>query len=176
LVDKAVARSQMKLATAVAKYDLVATGLADGVVSQDKARVITQALDAVENDPAASAGDLIPAEKLLVDYATQLTANELKIVGRRILTEIDPERFEAAEAKALQREEEHAKRRSYFQSRDNGDGTIDIHARDSRAVGMRLHWRPCEGGGFTRCHRLVKARGGPPAARTPSHGPNPPRN
>jgi hypothetical protein len=138
LVDKAVARSQVKLATAMTKYELVADGLAEGVVSQDKARVITQALDAIENDPAASAEDLVLAEKLLVDYATGLTANELKIVGRRILAEIDPERFEAAEAKALQREEELAQRRTFFSSRDNGDGTIDIQARVSRAVGMRL--------------------------------------
>ncbi|MEU0269650.1 DUF222 domain-containing protein [Nocardioides sp. NPDC006303] len=138
LVDKGVARSQVKLAAAVSKYELVAASLAEGVVSQDKARVITQALDAIETDPAASGEDLILAEKLLVDYASQLTANELKIVGRRILAEIDPERFEAAESKALQREEEHAQRRTFFSSRDNGDGTIDIHARVSRAVGMRL--------------------------------------
>ncbi|SDL30058.1 protein of unknown function, partial [Nocardioides sp. YR527] len=46
LVDKAAARSQIKLAAGVAKYDLVAAGLAEGVVSQDKARVITKALDA----------------------------------------------------------------------------------------------------------------------------------
>ena len=138
LVDKGVARSQVKLAAAVAKYDLVAAGLAEGVVSQDKARVITQALDQIEADPVAGAEDLVLAEKLLVDHATRLTANELKIVGRRILAEIDPERFEQAEAKALQREEEHAQRRTFFSSRDNGDGTIDIHARVSRAVGMRL--------------------------------------
>ena len=138
LVDKAVARSQIKLAAGVATYELVAAGLAEGVVSQDKARVITQALDAIENDPAASCEDLALAEKLLVDYASQLTANELKIVGRRILAEIDPERFEQAGAKALQREEEHAQRRTFFSSRDNGDGTVDIQARVSRAVGMRL--------------------------------------
>ncbi|MFE7227067.1 DUF222 domain-containing protein, partial [Nocardioides sp. NPDC057577] len=127
-----------KLAAGLAKYDLVAAGLAEGVVSQDKARVITKALDAVETDPAASAEDLALAEKLLVDYASWMTANELKIAGRRVLAEIDPARFEQAEAKALQREEEHAQRRTFFQSRDNGDGTIDIHARVSRAVGIRL--------------------------------------
>ncbi|NGN91960.1 DUF222 domain-containing protein [Nocardioides sp. KC13] len=138
LVDKAVARAQIKLAAGVAKYDLVAEGLAEGVVSPDKARVITKALDAIETDPAASSEDLVLAEKLLVDYATRLTANELKIVGKRILAEIDPERFEQTEAKALQREEERAQRRTFFQSRDNGDGTIDIHARVSRAVGVRL--------------------------------------
>ncbi|MFI5624845.1 DUF222 domain-containing protein, partial [Nocardioides sp. NPDC051685] len=107
-------------------------------VSQDKARVITQALDAIETDPAASGEDLVLAEKLLVEYATRLTANELKIIGKRILAEIDPDRFEQAEAKALQREEERAQRRTFFSSRDNGDGTIDIHARVSRAVGVRL--------------------------------------
>ncbi|MFD7073772.1 DUF222 domain-containing protein [Nocardioides sp. NPDC059952] len=138
LVDKGVARSQIKLATSVAKYELVAAGLAEGVVSQDKARVLTQALDNLATDPAVSAEDLALAEKLLVDHATQLTANQLKIAGRRILVEVDPERFEAAEAKALQREEEHAARRTFFSSRDNGDGTIDLHARVSRAVGMRL--------------------------------------
>ncbi|WP_328531852.1 HNH endonuclease [Nocardioides sp. NBC_00368] len=138
LVDKAIARSQIKLAVGVAKYDHVAAGLAAGVVSQDKARVITKALDAIATDPAASAKDLVLAEKLLVDHATRLTANELKIVGKRILAEIDPGRFEAAEAKALHREEERAARRTFFSSRDNGDGTIDIQARVSRAVGVRL--------------------------------------
>ncbi|MEI7056281.1 DUF222 domain-containing protein [Nocardioides sp. CCNWLW239] len=138
LVDKAEARSQIKLAAGVAKYDLVAAGLAEGVVSQAKAHVITRALDAVEADPAASVEDLVLAEKLLVEYATVHTANELKNIGKRILVEVDPERFEAAEAKALQREEERAARRTFFSTRDNGDGTIDIHARVSRAVGMRL--------------------------------------
>ncbi|MBG6097687.1 HNH endonuclease signature motif containing protein [Nocardioides luteus] len=138
LVDKAVARAQVKLAASVAKYERVAAGLAAGEVSQDKARVITKALDAIEADPAASTEDLVLAEKLLVDYATRLTANELKVVGKRILSEIDPERFEQAEAAALHREEELAARRTFFTSRDNGDGTIDIHARISRAVGVRL--------------------------------------
>ncbi|TQL67261.1 HNH endonuclease [Nocardioides albertanoniae] len=138
LVDRGVGRGQVKLASAVARYELVAAGLAEGVVSQDKARVITKALSAIEADPAASAEDLVLAEKLLVDHATRLTANELKIVGKRILAEIDPERFEAAESKALQREEEQAQRRTFFRARDNGDGTVDIHARVSRAVGMRL--------------------------------------
>ncbi|MFE6511028.1 DUF222 domain-containing protein [Nocardioides sp. NPDC057767] len=138
LVDKAIARSQIKLAVGVAKYDLVDAGLAEGVVSQDKARVITKALAAIATDPAASAEDLVLAEKLLVDHATRLTANELKIVGKRILSEIDPERFEQAEAAALHREEELAARRTFFTSRDNGDGTIDIQARVSRAVGLRL--------------------------------------
>ncbi|GGU15849.1 HNH endonuclease signature motif containing protein [Nocardioides albus] len=138
LVDKKTGRAEVKFAAAVSRYELVAAGLAEGVVSQDKARVITKALEAVEADPAASREDLLLAEKLLVDYATQMTAEDLKNVGKRILFEVDPERFETAEAKALQREEEAAQRRTFFQSRANGDGTVDIHARVSTAVAIRL--------------------------------------
>jgi hydrogenase maturation factor len=138
LVDKKIGRAEVKLAAAVGKYELVAAGLAEGVVSQDKARVITKALEAIETDPEASTENLILAEKLLVDYATQMSASKLEIIGKRILVEVDPERFEAAEAKALQREEEHAQRRTFFTSRANGDGTMDIHARVSYAVGHRL--------------------------------------
>ncbi|MEU0312456.1 DUF222 domain-containing protein [Nocardioides sp. NPDC006273] len=138
LVDKKVGRSEVKLAAGVARYELVAAGLAEGVVSPDKARVIVKALEAVEADPEASAESLILAEKLLVEYATEWTAAKLEIIGKRILFEVDPERFEAAEAKALQREEERAQRRTFFTARANGDGTVDIHARVSNAVGMRL--------------------------------------
>ncbi|GGU43444.1 HNH endonuclease signature motif containing protein [Nocardioides albus] len=138
LVDKKIGRSEVKLAAAVSRYELVAAGLAEGVISQDKARVIVKALEAIEADPAASRENLVLAEKLLVDNATQMTAEDLKNVGKRILFEVDPERFEAAEAKALQREEERAQRRTFFTSRANGDGTVEIHARVSNAVAMRL--------------------------------------
>ncbi|MFJ2755625.1 DUF222 domain-containing protein [Nocardioides sp. NPDC087217] len=138
LVDKAVARSQVKLAAAVAKYGLVAAGLAAGVVSQDKARVITQALDKIEADPVASSEDLALAEKLLVDYATRLTANELRIVGRRILREIDPARFEDAEAKALLAEEERAQQKTALRVWDNHDGTIGFDGVLPTSMGMRF--------------------------------------
>ena len=85
------------------------------------------------------AEDLILAEKLLIDYATRMTANELRGIGRRILAEIDPARFEEAEAKALLKEEERAQRHTFFHSRANGGGTVDIHARVPYAVGVRLH-------------------------------------
>ncbi|MBC7275924.1 HNH endonuclease signature motif containing protein [Nocardioides sp.] len=138
LVDKKVGRSEVKLAAGVARYELVAAGLAEGVVSQDKARVIVKALEVIEADPEASTENLVLAEKLLVEYATEMTATRLEIIGKRILFEVDPGRFEAAEAKALQREEERAQRRTFFTSRANGDGTVDIHARVSNAVGHRL--------------------------------------
>ncbi|MFD7076799.1 DUF222 domain-containing protein [Nocardioides sp. NPDC059952] len=138
LLDKGVARSQIKLATKVAKYDLVAAGLAEGVVSLDKARVITRALDKVHADPVASAEDLALAEKLLVDYATQLTANELRIVGRKILTEVDPARFEDAEAKALLAEEERAHQKTALRIWDNHDGTVGFDGVLPTSIGMRF--------------------------------------
>ncbi|WP_406029589.1 HNH endonuclease [Nocardioides sp. NBC_00163] len=138
LVDKAVARSQIKLATSVAKYDLVAAGLAEGVVSQDKARVITKALEKIETNPVASSEDLIMAEKLLVDYATHLTANELRIVAKRILREVDPVRFEDAEAKALLAEEERAQQKTALRVWDNHDGTVGFEGVLPTSMGMRF--------------------------------------
>jgi hypothetical protein len=138
LVDKAAARSQIKLAAGVAKYDLVAAGLAEGVVSQVKARVITKALDKIVADPVASAEDLVLAEKLLVDYATHLTANELRIVGKRILAEVDPVRFEDAEAKALLAEEERAQQKTALRVWDNHDGTIGFDGVLPTSMGMRF--------------------------------------
>ncbi|MGY0537611.1 HNH endonuclease signature motif containing protein [Nocardioides sp. YJ-D4] len=159
LVDKSVARSQVKLATSVAKYDLVADGLAEGVVSQDKARVITQALDKIEADPVASGEDLVLAEKLLVDYAGRLTANELRIVGRRILREIDPARFEDAEAKALLAEEERAQQKTALRVWDNHDGTVGFDGVLPVSMGMRFK-RLVEAWAQPRKQQLV-AKGAP---------------
>ncbi|MEU4450303.1 DUF222 domain-containing protein [Nocardioides sp. NPDC023903] len=138
LIDKGVARSQIKLAASVAKYEHVAAGLAEGVVSLDKARVIVKALDKIEADPVASVEDLVLAEKLLVDYATRMTANELRIVGKRILAEIDPVRFEDAEAKALLAEEERAQQKTALRVWDNHDGTIGFDGVLSTSIGMRF--------------------------------------
>ncbi|SDL01546.1 protein of unknown function [Nocardioides sp. YR527] len=138
LLDKAVARSQIKLATKIATYELVADGLAQGVVSPDKARVITKVLDKIEADPVASSEDLTLAEKLLVDHATRLTANELAIVGRKILTEIDPARFEDAEAQALLAEEERAQQRTALRVWDNHDGTVGFDGVLPVSMGMRF--------------------------------------
>ena len=78
------------------------------------------------------------AEKLLVDYATRLTANELRIIGRRILAEIDPARFENAEAKALLAEEEHAHQKTALRIWDNHDGTIGFEGRVPLSIGARF--------------------------------------
>ncbi|MFE4002810.1 DUF222 domain-containing protein [Nocardioides sp. YIM B13467] len=159
LVDKAVARSQIKLAASVEKYELVAAGLADGVVSLDKARVITQALDKIEANPVTSAEDLVLAEKLLVDYADRLTANELRIVGKRILAEIDPARFEDAEAKALLAEEERAHQKTALRVWDNHDGTIGFDGALPTSIGMRFK-RLVEAHAQPRKQQLV-AKGAP---------------
>ncbi|MFE7227316.1 DUF222 domain-containing protein [Nocardioides sp. NPDC057577] len=138
LVDKGPARSQLKLATRVANYDLVAAGLAEGVVSLDKSRVITQALDKIKTDPVTSGEDLALAEQLLVDYARTLTANQLRIAGKRILVEIDPVRFEDAEAKALLAEEERAQQRTALRVWDNHDGTVGFEGVLPVSMGMRF--------------------------------------
>ncbi|GGU13914.1 DUF222 domain-containing protein [Nocardioides albus] len=155
LVDKGAARSQIKLAVAVARYELVAAGLAEGVVSQAKAKVITKALDKIKTDPIATGEDLVLAEKLLVEYATQMTANELRIVGKRILVEVDPVRFEDAEAKALLAEEERAQQKTALRVWDNHDGTIGFDGVLPTAIGMRFK-RQVEAWAQPRKQQLVE--------------------
>ncbi|MEU0316555.1 DUF222 domain-containing protein, partial [Nocardioides sp. NPDC006273] len=138
LVDKGAARSQIKLATAVTRYELVAAGLVAGEVTEAKARVITKALDKVDADPVATGEDLVLAEKLLVDYATQMTPKELRIIGKRILVEVDPVRFEEAEAKALLAEEERAQQKTALRMWDNGDGTVGFDGVLPTSIGMRF--------------------------------------
>ncbi|MER6971246.1 DUF222 domain-containing protein, partial [Nocardioides sp. NPDC000445] len=73
-----------------------------------------------------------------VDYASRLTANELRIVGRRILREIDPARFDDAEAKALLAEEERAQQKTALRVWDNHDGTIGFDGVLPTSMGMRF--------------------------------------
>jgi hypothetical protein len=170
LIDKGVARSQIKLATRVAKYDLVAAGLAEGVISQDKARVISQALDQIETDPVASREDLALAEKVLVEEADRLTANELRIAGKRILTRVDPVRFEDAEAKAVQAEEERAQQKTALRIWDNHDGTVGFDGVLPVSVGMRFK-RMVESYAQPRKQQLVdKGAPLPPWERLLGHG------
>ena len=138
LVDKGAARSQIKLAASVAKHELVSAGLAVGEVSEAKARVITKALGEIEANPVATGEDLVLAEKLLVDYATRLTANELRIVGKKILREIDPARFDGAEAKALLAEEERAQQKTALSVWDNHDGTVGFDGVLPTSIGLRF--------------------------------------
>ncbi|MGH3349054.1 MAG: DUF222 domain-containing protein, partial [Nocardioides sp.] len=159
LVDKGAARAQIKLAAQVSRRDLVAAGLAAGEISQDKARVITKTLADIETNPIATGEDLTLAEKLLVDYATTLTANELRTVGRRILAEIDPARFENAEAKALLAEEERAQQKTALRVWNNGDGTIGFDGVLPVAIGARFKTQ-VEAWAQPRKQRLV-AKGAP---------------
>ncbi|MGH3351777.1 MAG: HNH endonuclease signature motif containing protein, partial [Nocardioides sp.] len=89
-------------------------------------------------NPIATGEDLTLAAKLLVDYATTLTANELRIVGKRILAEIDPARFEDAEAKALLAEEERAQQKTALRVWNNHDGTIGFNGVLPISIGARF--------------------------------------
>jgi hypothetical protein len=170
LIDKGIARSQINLATRVAKYDLVAASLAEGVVSQDKARVITQALDAIDADPAATGEDLALAEKVLVEEADRLTAHELRIAGKRILAGVDPARFEDAEARAMLAEEERAHQRTALRVWDNHDGTVGFDGVLPVSVGMRFK-RMVESYAQPRKQQLVdKGAPLPPWERLLGHG------
>ncbi|MEI7054303.1 DUF222 domain-containing protein [Nocardioides sp. CCNWLW239] len=138
LVDRGSARSQIKLAGALNRYDLVATELAAGQLSEAKAQVITRALDTIDTDPIATREDLILAEKLLVEEASRLTANQLRIAARRVLERVDPVRFDEAEAKALLAEEQRALQKTALRIWDNRDGTVGFEGVLPVASGIRF--------------------------------------
>ncbi|MEI7057936.1 HNH endonuclease [Nocardioides sp. CCNWLW239] len=138
LVDKGTARSAIKLAGAMNRYDLVAAELAAGQLTEAKAQVITRALDTIDTDPVATREDLVLAEKLLVEEASRLTANQLRIAGRRILERVDPVRFEEAEAKALLAEEQRALQKTALRIWDNRDGTVGFEGVLPVASGIRF--------------------------------------
>ncbi|MEI7057885.1 HNH endonuclease [Nocardioides sp. CCNWLW239] len=138
LVDKGVARSQIKLAGAMDRYDLVAASLAAGELSEAKAQAIARALDAIDTAPIATREDLVLAEKLLVEEACRLTANQLRIAGRRILERVDPIRFDEAEAKALLAEEQRALQKTALRIWDNHDGTVGFEGVLPVAAGIRF--------------------------------------
>ena len=75
------------------------------------------------------------AEAHLVESAGEVDAKTLRILGRRILDVLDPDAADEREGRKLEDEERRARRATYLNLRDNGDGTHsgtfkipDLHA------------------------------------------------
>ncbi|MDQ6935838.1 MAG: HNH endonuclease [Actinomycetota bacterium] len=132
--DFAEARGLVRLAT-VLERNHPATGraLAAGELSAAHARVIVRALAELPGDIAAEL--LARAEQTLVEEATQLCPQQLRILGRHLLEVIAPEVADQRLGQQLEREEQAAYARARFTMRRNGDGTSagwfqvpDLHA------------------------------------------------
>ena len=93
--------------------------MARGEVLADQAGVIIAAVEALPEDLVVRE----QCEKHLLAEAAHHDAEELKILGRRVLAVIDPEAAEAHEARLLDEEEKAAAKKTRFSMRGNGDGT-----------------------------------------------------
>lgn len=134
--DPVRARREIALSQALERWEVVRAGLAGGSFTEEHADVIVRALDEL---PQEATGELVVmAEKQLCAWAEQFTPAQLRKLGRTILTTLDPDLGEAAEARALLRLEQDAADRARLSIRQLGDGTTQIHALVPDAVGARL--------------------------------------
>jgi len=120
--DPAAARADARLAEALdRRWDKVAAGMADGVVTPAQARVVVHALEALPDhlDPDV----VVKAEAQLVAWCGEFNPAQLRRLGRHILDVVAPEIAEAEEAKRLEDEEQHAREKTSLRTRRLGDGT-----------------------------------------------------
>ena len=112
------AHRKMKLAEALATRPALRAALAAGDVLVDQARVIAAAVDAVPDQFADR------AEQMLIGFAADHDAKALKILGMRILEYLDPEAAEAHEAAQLEKEERAAAASTRLTMSDDGHGKV----------------------------------------------------
>jgi len=136
-IDPGTARAEARLAVALdLRWETLARAVQKARVTAAQARVIARVLDELPEE--ATSDDAAGAERLLIDLAATLTPAELRTAGRRILELVDPARFEDAEARALQREEDEAEKRTSLSLSDLGDGTMAIRGKLPLRDGLRF--------------------------------------
>lgn len=103
------------------RFALTRDALAGGGCNLEQARVIVSAVKRLPE--AATEADREKAEVLLVAAAAEHDAKALKALGRHIFEVIDPDAADAALGKKLSEEEARARRLTFLELADNGDGT-----------------------------------------------------
>ena len=135
--DRAGTARLLRLARALdSRWQQVGEALRYGRLTLDQAEVIVQALQALPGDLPA---DLFAAaEAKLVADAQDFGPRELRVLGRRILDVIAPEIGEDAERKALEAEEQAARRTTSLTTQRFGDGSTLIRIKVPDASADRL--------------------------------------
>ncbi len=112
------------------------TATLTGTVSVEQARAIARALDALPTDldPAM----VEKAELHLIEQAAHFDAEQLLVLGRRVLEVIAPDVADTEEQRQLEAEERRARQTTRLTLRSRGDGTTDLTARISDATAHRL--------------------------------------
>jgi hypothetical protein len=112
------------LAKAVDQRPNLDQALTAGTVNAEQAHVIDDCLRNLPTDVGTEAAD--KAEAILIGWATDVDAKGLKLLGDRILAHVAPELADAADEKALRRQERdaYAARRLVLSS--HGDGKVHL--------------------------------------------------
>ncbi|MGV3563975.1 MAG: DUF222 domain-containing protein [Nocardioides sp.] len=112
-------------AEALRRYEVLRAGMAAGGVNLEQGEVIARALDALPRDVATWVR--VEAEQTLVDLAARHDAQQLRVLGERILHVVAPEVGEAHEAKQLADAEAAAEKATTLSL--TPDGTGKVHGR-----------------------------------------------
>ncbi|HWJ82294.1 MAG TPA: DUF222 domain-containing protein [Nocardioides sp.] len=138
--DLRATRPEVELAQALdRRWARVAAGMTDGTLSPAQAKVVVEALDALPDD--LDPDIMTKAETQLVTWCTQFKPHELRLLGKRILTYLDPDAADAEDARRLQHEEQNARDKMRLTFKPQGDGTTRISGLlpDSSAARLRTY-------------------------------------
>ncbi|NHC24106.1 DUF222 domain-containing protein [Nocardioides sp. IC4_145] len=120
--DRPAAKGRMRLAKSLGHHAPTAAALAEGAISVDHARVITQCVDRLPDDlPDATIPER--AEKHLLHEALDLDPKALAILAKHVLTVVAPAIGEALDARALEREEREARVNAWLTMSPDGKGS-----------------------------------------------------
>jgi hypothetical protein len=118
-------RRAVFFAEALGRYEVLRVGMAAGGVNLEQGEVIARALDALPGDVATWVR--VEAEQTLVELAARHDAQQLRVLGERILHVVAPEVGEAHEAKQLADAEAAAEKATTLSL--TPDGTGKVHGR-----------------------------------------------
>ena len=131
-LTRAAAHGRVRLAKALDGRPATASALGEGRLLVEQARVILDAVQAVEDIPTdiaetrgldvATLADA--AEARLLEEAVHHDAKALKVLGRRILDVVAPEVAEEHERRLLEAEERRARERTRFTMSEDGHGLV----------------------------------------------------
>ncbi|WP_300644693.1 DUF222 domain-containing protein [Nocardioides sp.] len=143
------ARRAVHLAEALERFALVRRAMAAGGVNLEQATVVVRALEELPSDLPTWV--IAEAERALVELAASHDADDLRVLGDRVLALVAPEVGEAHEAAQLAAAEKDAERATKLTLTPDGSGRVhgrfvvpELHAAMLRKMLMALvvHDRP----------------------------------
>ncbi|MDN4160554.1 HNH endonuclease signature motif containing protein [Nocardioides abyssi] len=121
--DRPATKRRMRLAESLDRHAPTSAALAEGAISVDHARVITDCIDKLPDDLP---DPTIPerAERHLLNEALDRDPKTLAVLAKHVLTVIAPEIGEERDARALEREEREARANAWLTMCPDGKGSV----------------------------------------------------